>query len=414
MGKCGKCNRSISRHDDYLSCSSTCKLDYHVNCCGIDDDELNMLKSAGKAKNWKCNWCASTSPTQNKVNPLGNSGSSGSRHQSSVQPDSADDFLKKLGVEIMDIVRSCVNKQMVVLKTEIDTLKDHNVLLQHEVKRLSSLLDGTSLKDEGKANVTYSQVLAQNKEPQNQQTFVIKPKNKNQDKSQTINDILSGVDILNQDFHFSKVKQIKDGGILVGCDSNDFKKIAVEKLSEKYDIHEPRKLLPRICIVGISDIIPEDSVISYITTKNPDIFDTNSVCKLLNFSALKKNDKVFRAVLQVDLMTYRKALSRSHLIVDLDTCKIFDAVELTRCYRCCGYGHTSRSCNNALACSKCGEKHNTKECQSEILRCINCTNLNSRQKGDIDTRHFVWESGKCVSYQELLTKAKRDVFGISA
>ncbi|CAH1381745.1 unnamed protein product, partial [Tenebrio molitor] len=59
---------------------------------------------------------------------------------------------------------------------------------------------------------------------------------------------------------------------------------------------------------------------------------------------------------------------------------------------CCGYGHTSRSCNNALACSKCGEKHNTKECQSEILRCINCTNLNSRQKGDIDTRHFVWES----------------------
>jgi hypothetical protein len=97
MGKCGKCNRSISRHDDYLSCSSTCKLDYHVNCCGIDDDELKMLKSAGKAKNWKCNWCASTSPIQNKVNPLENSGSSGSRHQSSVQPDSADDFLKKTG-----------------------------------------------------------------------------------------------------------------------------------------------------------------------------------------------------------------------------------------------------------------------------------------------------------------------------
>jgi hypothetical protein len=75
MGKCGKCNRSISRHDDYLSCSSTCKLDYHVNCCGIDDDELKMLKSAGKTKNW-------------------------SRHQSSVQPDSADDFLKKLGVAV--------------------------------------------------------------------------------------------------------------------------------------------------------------------------------------------------------------------------------------------------------------------------------------------------------------------------
>jgi hypothetical protein len=41
---------------------------------------------------------------------------------------------------------------------------------------------------------------------------------------------------------------------------------------------------------------------------------------------LKKNDKVFRAVLQVDLMTYRKALSRSHLIVDAAATVILLAV----------------------------------------------------------------------------------------
>ena len=47
-------------------------------------------------------------------------------------------------------------------------------------------------------------------------------------------------------------------------------------------------------------------------------------------------------------------------------------VEVQQCFKCYQYNHIAKDCQNELACSKCGDKHLRKECQSTTTECTNC------------------------------------------
>ena len=72
--------------------------------------------------------------------------------------------------------------------------------------------------------------------------IIVKLKNAKQPASVTKADLKSKINPFESEFSLSKVKNIKHGGVLVGCSSKDdnarFKKIASEHLSDKYDVLE--------------------------------------------------------------------------------------------------------------------------------------------------------------------------------
>src|SRR5271169_3479781 len=55
--------------------------------------------------------------------------------------------------------------------------------------------------------------------------------------------------------------------------------------------------------------------------------------------------------------------------------------QITQCFNCCEYGHQAANCKRHSRCGKCGEKHNTRECKSSTVHCIQC-------KGSHEAWHF--------------------------
>ena len=106
-----------------------------------------------------------------------------------------------------------------------------------------------------------------------------------------------------------------------------------------------------------------------------------------------------------------------HCLVGLDGCTIYDSVEVTRCFNCNKYGHSSRGCKNKTCCPKCAGEHNVAECKTDDLKCSNCVNYMKTLKDDeivnldISTDHAVWDYKSCMCFKKTMDKIKHDLFG---
>ncbi|CAH1962825.1 unnamed protein product [Acanthoscelides obtectus] len=69
---------------------------------------------------------------------------------------------------------------------------------------------------------------------------IIQPKDTTQAVQTTKSDLLQYVDPVSENLNISGVKNTRNGGMLVGCSSDDdsrrLRQIAVEKLADKYEI----------------------------------------------------------------------------------------------------------------------------------------------------------------------------------
>ena len=56
------------------------------------------------------------------------------------------------------------------------------------------------------------------------------------------------------------------------------------------------------------------------------------------------------------------------------TCRIYDQYHVKRCNNCQSFGHYYKNCHtpDVHVCAKCSSNHQTRECQSEEHKCINC------------------------------------------
>lgn len=251
-----------------------------------------------------------------------------------------------------------------------------------------------------------------------QQSVIVKPKDSNQKSSKTKLDLVAGVDPVGSDIKIRSIRHIKNGGLVVGCsggeDAGRFVQLAEEKLSSNYDVHILKKVLPRVRVAGISENLSVDVLREYILKQNEDVFLTGEDCQVLRVSAIKKNNRVYQATLQLSPITYDRVLKAGSLIIGFDVCRVYDAVDLIRCFKCNGYNHTSLSCNRAIACPRCGAGHEVKGCTASDaeLCCINCKRANEKSNRSFNTNHAVWDSQACPVFKENLCKLKSDLFGI--
>lgn len=143
-----------------------------------------------------------------------------------------------------------------------------------------------------------------------------------------------------------------------------------------------------------------------ININNLEIDDYN------NFKIIKKFKIKNSAylVLEVSSAIRCKILTKNgnKLYVGWRACLCTDYFSVTRCFKCSRFGHISSRCNKDTVCCNCARNHDSKECNSDILKCINCTELNSKLKSSVPVDHRCGDLSKCQAYKKqidlLITK----------
>lgn len=162
----------------------------------------------------------------------------------------------------------------------------------------------------------------------------------------------------------------------------------------------------------MTGLLSEDKLLENLTKCNPHIFLHNSDLKIIGIRTLRKNENIYQALIQVDKTCYERALKAERIVVGYDTCRIYDVVEVYRCYKCNEYHHSAENCKNQQVCPICGCNHDVKQCQSETKKCSNCDKYNTKSSKNVPTNHAVWEKDKCSAFKIACDKFRNDLLTV--
>ncbi|CAH1108331.1 unnamed protein product [Psylliodes chrysocephalus] len=91
-----------------------------------------------------------------------------------------------------------------------------------------------------------------------------------QDLSVTKTDMVENINPINFNVAIIKVKNVRNGGLVISCENSEemdkFKELANEKLASSYTIKEVPALNPRFKIVGMVECLSEEDILHLLKT----------------------------------------------------------------------------------------------------------------------------------------------------
>lgn len=396
MSECAKCK--VKKKDPLLvGCEGTCRKWFHHSCVGLTDANFKFLND-NKCIVFICDNCRLTCNVFDKS------------ALSKVVDHRLNAFKTELTALFSEKFKDFTNK----ISDELLHRDDAFVTtVSSKLDEFGGCLAALGADTQfGGSPASYSSAVVKQKS-----ALVVHPKKSDQPIGVTKSDILLKVNPVSTDIEFSSTHETRDGGLVIRCDNvDDTKKIldiASDKLGENYVVKPLSTINPRIRIVGLSQQFDDESLLSYLCSQNKSVFFDDSTSRVISVKPLKKNNKVFQAILQVDLGTYSRLICEGHVFVGYDYCRVFDAVEVTRCFKCCGFHHYADKCSKKdHICPRCAGPHKVSDCGSHSLKCINCSNSNDTRGSQYSVDHCAWDTGRCHVYLETLSRFKSNIFGL--
>jgi hypothetical protein len=199
--------------------------------------------------------------------------------------------------------------------------------------------------------------------------------------------------------------------LVIRCNSSETQEKIIDKLSSADGITaaKPKSSRPRIKILRMLDPEEDDTKLIEKLKLQNDIELTDAI--------VLKREKVFRngapiderknIVMEINSEDYNKVMKMKKIKHEWEICKVVDNVFVRRCYNCFGFNHNAKDCKNKKACPRCAKSHESKECNAETVKCINCiTSRDKFKKKDVDVNHEAW-SRECPVYKSKVESGKR-------
>ena len=247
----------------------------------------------------------------------------------------------------------------------------------------------------------------------------------------SINHAMSGMNV-----NFCSIK--KSGVVAIGFKDSKTKMLAEEKinqnkkLSSDFQAKSPKKLMPKVTIKGINEVLFEDCIGDRDQMKDvlrQDIVNRNQNIK----DILETDSSEFLTVVMVQKtmpshssVSYIAAIKMScrvrkaifdnddKLYISLKRCKVFDRYYVKQCYHCQEPGHTSNDCpskkeNKTPTCFYCSGSHFSKNCDVknnvDEQCCSNCLKSNKPEMVE-GARNHTSASLKCPILQSYRNSIK--------
>lgn len=182
----------------------------------------------------------------------------------------------------------------------------------------------------------------------------------------------------------------KNGDTVVVCESEEQRNILQDQISKKTPSVKFKPvnnyLTKTIAVSGFNPYY-NNSVLSTIRKQN--LFVDNFLkhantpvenhIKLVEVKPLKHNTKLSQAVFKVSFKL-RSLFSRNNdkVLFGMKSVRVYDRIFVKRCYNCQKFGHMQSNCPtpDSKVCARCGGNHDTSDCKSSVLKCVNCCRNN--------------------------------------
>lgn len=229
----------------------------------------------------------------------------------------------------------------------------------------------------------------------------------NEGTAEDLRDELRKFSRTDQEFpKLSDVVSTKTGQLVLKVKSKQDSDKLVEKmqpLRTKVKISAPQRRRSRILLLSLDKDIQEKMVIDSLR----EVIVDEGLEQRREIDIVRKIDTRMGKVnwvLDVDNEVFRCLTERKRICIDFSRYRVVEFLQITRCFKCQGYGHISSRCQGVQRCQKCAGEHRITECTTDTEKCVNCAD---NEDGDIDSAHRA-DSSDCPAFrayrEELLAK----------
>jgi hypothetical protein len=173
-----------------------------------------------------------------------------------------------------------------------------------------------------------------------------------------------------------------------------------EKIGDNFVVSISEGNKPKIKIVGLIDFnnMKTDEIEEAMRKQNK-LFEEDDHLKIVKMYPSKKNENAKTLIVEVDAHNYEKLLKVGEIKIKWSNCRVFNGVDLMRCFKCSRYSHRATKCQHEKCCPKCSGNHTLTEHPKEVTieKCINCQDANKKMKLGLDENHPVW-AHECQTY----------------
>lgn len=321
-----------------------------------------------------------------------------------------EEIMQNISVQV-DLDGSMLNESAIGANSggHAMALKNENLLLR---QLNSELLDKNKLlkdivnrRSELKESETYASVAAGkiNKHNKKVSDVIIKSAVDNENM-ETYNEVVKAIQ-KHVVYPINKTIKTKKGLTIIRCKNGEDVLPMIDTLKEKfgnrYEVTKERIRNPRLKVVNMENNMNKEELETDINERNFNFSDSKCVVQHMYGNKKKSNNAYIE--LTGDLYAHVKN-NGGFIYVGHEKCKVYDDFNLNPCFRCGGYGHSSKSCRHEETCLKCGQRHSTIECKEESFKCLSCIRLNSARQQNCNVDHKLTDTKACEFLKDRLSK----------
>ena len=358
---CPRCEENVAGGG--VRCAR-CEHWYHPSCADVPEtvDCQTLQKFYTIGWRWYCSGdCLQKNPEPRSIEGL----------KASIIGEVSSAIISAVALQIKEI-----NNKIVNLEAKIPTQEGPSFanIVQQTLESSKKLTEKhtTEVMDGGKKKTI-----------QDHQVLVVKP---NSDAAQELSPSeTKKIETALASVPVTKCKKTISGALVVKFPSKGAKDNASKAIQENLGtnttltVTEPKKMLPKMTLVGVSSDIHDDDIVPSIIKKNAKIESLVSdglTLKLL-FTIKKGDASTKDAVIKMSPEVRSAVVDGGNFVyVGLARCRAYDRFWVTQCYHCQGFGHKNNDCpkrSDEPKCGFCAGSHESRSCTNKgSPKCVNC------------------------------------------
>lgn len=293
------------------------------------------------------------------------------------------------------------------IQTQLDFMNDKILTVIKEVKNLKSQQSEFASKTFSVAaiqeNRSFSEVVKES-------TLVLAPKDLALDKDQLKEKVRKSINP--EVSQITDLRTTRSNKVILksgNTDASAFASSVKDKLADDFDVTVYKNDKRQIKLIRFeNENYTHEEIATAIINQNVFIDKQHGV-KVIKEIKYRDNAKQSILIVELDPKSHKKAVEEGYISIKWRRYKVFDALNVTRCYKCSRLGHTAKICNSKTpVCPKCAEHHKVDECQSNETKCINCLEANLKFNINVCPNHPSF-SQQCPTMLNRLSKLQRAI-----